>query len=147
MIRFLATLCACLLSASCSSTKTVVSAPIDLHDKTIAMSTGGGDFSMTVKMMLRKHGWRILARQGLEITPGSGRSFNGERGTFARYSLHASGSQVDRSFRGRPVYSYEMSVVDNKTGEEVVILHGNDDADGAAVQLIEALEGEGVAES
>lgn len=121
MRTLLLLLCACLVS-SCTNVST--SAAVDPHDKVIAVPVGGSRLTVSVKNALRAHGWKVIAAEGVHVTPGGGRSWNGDRGTLARYTMHLTSEHLEGI--GPNWVSFDASVVDNKTGEEIVTAASND---------------------
>ncbi|HKW91397.1 MAG TPA: hypothetical protein VJX92_05820, partial [Methylomirabilota bacterium] len=81
-----------------------------------------------IKEALAHDGWKIRVYRGPEVTEGTlGEKTRLERGrTFTtRYALFLKWSQFDVCVpRFDPAYNYDISLVDNSTGSEVMTLSG-----------------------
>jgi hypothetical protein len=100
---------------------------VDLANKTITVPPGGG-LTGAVKDVLARDGWRITVYRGPEMMRGTiGETTRLERGgTFTtRYALFLRWQQRDVCVvGGDPSYSYDISLVDNQDGSEVLTLSG-----------------------
>ena len=79
-----------------------------------------------IKKALAADGWRLVVDQGPDVSVGRGgttRTFN----TFnTRYRLAMSAEQYDWQFPDLdPMYVHEISVIDNRSGTEVLMLSGS----------------------
>jgi hypothetical protein len=137
-----------LLAASlsgCMSFRVEKNREFDPREKTITIQRGGGPITAPVKQALKENGWNIYTSTDAVRTTGinAGRvDLRSSTYGNARYSLEI----VDGVYEGKDmqavavaascgilfpmlflppdVYRLNISVVDNKTGEEVLILTG-----------------------
>lgn len=100
----------------------------DPNQKTITVPAGGKSLNGKIKSMLRSEGWQLLVDRGPRVTEGrlgeetklqEYDSFN------SRYRLVLSCRWIDISLRFQDIYSYDISLIDNETGTEVITLSGN----------------------
>jgi hypothetical protein len=137
-------LVACLLLMGCSHVNIQKYQRIDHNDKSITVPTGGAGLTGKLKRALATKGWRTSVADGPTITEGR----TGER-TFlktydtsvTRYSLRTEWSQYDfRIWDFDPMYHFDISVLDNKTGAEVLTASGSHSEKVIASRFIKALE-------
>jgi hypothetical protein len=137
-------LVACLLLMGCSHVNIQKYQRIDHNDKSITVPTGGAGLTGKLKRALATKGWRTSVADGPTITEGR----TGER-TFlktydtsvTRYSLRTEWSQYDfRIWDFDPMYHFDISVLDNKTGAEVLTASGSHSGKVIASRFIKALE-------
>jgi hypothetical protein len=102
---------------------------VDRSDKTITVPPGGG-LTGAVKEALAADGWKITVYRGPEVTQGTmGEKTYLERGrTFTtRYTLFLKWNQFDTCVpRFDPAYAYDISLVDNANGSEILTITGRD---------------------
>ena len=117
---------------------------IDHSDKSITVPTGGAGLTGTLKKALATKGWRTSVADGPTITEGR----TGER-TFlktydtsvTRYTLRTEWNHHDYMLPDfDPVYYFDISVLDNKTGSEVLTASGSHSGKVIARRFIKALE-------
>ena len=116
---------------------------IDSADKTVFVPLGEGAIVGELKEVLRDQGWKVFVEENRQqITEGT----NGEKTELktqslsnARYRLLISSTVNLTNFAGT-VYDYEISFVDNKTGQEAFTLHGRDEEGGIRNHFEEALK-------
>ena len=110
---------------------------VDPGSKTITVPPGGG-LTGALKDALARDGWKITVYRGPEIMRGTmGETTRLERGgTFTtRYTLFLRWHQRDVCvFGGDPSHSYDISLVDNQDGSEVLTLSGR----GCEGRIVEA---------
>jgi len=100
---------------------------VDTMSRTITVPPGGG-LTGAIKDALAKDGWKITVYRGPEVTRGTvGEQTRLERSnTFrSRYTAFLRWDHFDTcvpSFDG--AYNYDLSVVDNEDGSEVMTLSG-----------------------
>ena len=119
----------CLFLIGCGSINIQKYRRIDTADKSITVPLGGAGLTGKLKQALVKNGWRTSVADGPNITEGR----TGEKtllktyGTsITRYSLKTEWNQFDWSVPDfDPVYHFDISVLDNKTGEEVLTASGS----------------------
>jgi hypothetical protein len=117
----------CLFLIGCGSINIQKYRRIDTANKSITVPLGGAGLTGKLKQALVKNGWRTSVADGPNITEGR----TGEKtllksyGTsLTRYSLKTEWSQFDWSIDFDPMYHFDISVLDNKTGEEVLTASG-----------------------
>jgi hypothetical protein len=135
---------AALLLGGCLSSTLKTYGPVELTSKTMTVPPGGG-LTGAIKEALTKDGWRLAIYRGPTVTEGTmGPAPRLETfQTFqTRYRLMLIWRQFDVCVFGfDPAYSYDISVIDNDGGVEVLTLTGRD-CEGTIVQrLIDALHG------
>ena len=100
---------------------------VDASNKTITVPPGGG-LTGAIKDVLAQDGWKITVYRGPEVTQGTlGETTRLETGrTFTtRYTLFLKWNQYDVCVpRFDPAYNYDISLVDNSNGSEVLTVSG-----------------------
>lgn len=119
-----------LLCSGCVISNSIQSyAPIDATSKTITVPTGSYGLLGILKTTLSEHGWRLAVYRGPEVIQGStGTSTQLEKyDTFhTRYTLVVSSSKFDVCLDFSPMVAYDISLVDNESGAEVLTMSGRD---------------------
>ena len=119
-------------ATGCMSYNVQTFGTFDSDQRTITVPAGGKSLNGKIKSMLRSEGWRLLVDQGPRVTEGQlGEetklqeydSFN------SRYRLEFSYHWVDISLRFQDIYSYDISLIDNEAGAEVITLSGKGEED------------------
>jgi hypothetical protein len=122
--------------AGCASSNVQFYEQIDPTDKTITLPPGSSLLLGPIKQSLRASGWRIAVERGPVRTVGTlGVQTDLETGiTFkTRYRLALTQRQVDVCLgTGLPMVAYDLSLIDNRTGEEIMTASGRDCVDLAA---------------
>lgn len=117
---------------------------VDLADKTITVPPGGG-LTGALKEALVKEGWQIVAYAGPTVTRGTvGAETKLETGkTFkTRYTLFARWNEFDVCVPFfDAAYAYDISLVDNNTGTEVMTLSGRGCEHRIVNKFLEAVKG------
>jgi hypothetical protein len=117
---------------------------VDPSDKTITVPRGGG-LTAAIKETLAADGWKITVYGGPEVTRGTmGEKTYLERGkTFTtRYTLFLRWDQFDTCLpRFDPAYSYDLSLVDNVDGSEILTMGGRACEDGIVDKFRKAVSG------
>ena len=122
---------------------------IDPNEKTVSMSAGGRMLTGDLKVALMKDGWTVYAIdkskeiiRGVDDPNATDKRVvvyrESELARKARYHL------VDRwqTLNGEDYGDYDISLIDNKTGQEVVILSGHHKLGTQIVKIfIDALHG------
>ncbi len=101
---------------------------IDINHKTVTVPAGGSGLKGELKKLLRNDGWNLVVYRGPEVTEGSiGKKTKIKKySTFnTRYSLSVASNQYDLCLNLQPAISYDISLIDNKTGSEILTLDGN----------------------
>lgn len=122
---------AALLSVALASCVTNVQqyAPLDLSDRSITVPPGGSGLTGAIKSRLSESGWRMLVDAGPTMTKGTvGKEVElATSGTFnSRYRLALRWEQFDLCLNLQPMLRFDVSVIDNKTGAEVMTMSGTD---------------------
>jgi hypothetical protein len=115
------------VGSGCSTHNLRTYGAVDSSNKTITVPPGGG-LTGAVKDVLVQDGWKITVYRGPELLRGTtGDTTRLERGgTFTtRYALFLRWQQFDICIpRFDPAYTYDISLVDNQDGSEVLTLSG-----------------------
>ena len=115
---------------------------VDPTEKTITVPPGGG-LTGSIKQALTRDGWRVIVRAGPEVTQGQlGAETRLERSkTFTtRYVMLVRWSQFDTCLLSGAAYSYDISLVDNRSGSEVLTLSGQGCETKIVDKLMEAVQ-------
>ncbi|MFZ2281928.1 MAG: hypothetical protein WAW39_29295 [Prosthecobacter sp.] len=129
----------CVALASCMTFNVNKIGAIDTSKKTIAVSMGGGDLANSIKSALRADGWKVSIIDGLTVNPGAGAAFAGTRGS--RYTMKLTAEAIDLELGTfQKVYSFDMTVLDNATGEEIANGSGHQTAKRITRKVMEALK-------
>ena len=111
-------------------------------EKTITIVQGGAGLVGSVKARLRRDGWKVVSDMGPEVTTGKlGEQTHLERGmTFrSRYRLDCVVDAGEPAINGDIIYVYNISMVDNKQGDEVLTMHGRGFGGAIADRLVDAM--------
>lgn len=106
------------------------------------MPAGNRGLLGRIKRGLTESGWRFTFDRGPDRTVGSGGenvdvdSFNTFR---TRYRMYVEWNQVDYCFNLQPLILYDVVLIDNDNGSEVVSLSGRECEGEASRQVIAAL--------
>lgn len=99
---------------------------LDPSEKSMTVPPGGG-LAAELKDMLNRRGWTLVVDRGPDVIEGRNsdsvnlKSYN----TFnTRYRLMLKASRFDICIGMGDAYSYNMSVIDNKTGRELMVMEG-----------------------
>jgi hypothetical protein len=137
-------LAAAALLSGCASHNLQRYSQIDEAQKTVTVPPGSKGLKGELKKALIDRGWRLSVDRGPDVTEEE----IGEKtrvksyDTFnTRYRLHVVSSQYDICLNLQPAITYDVSFVDNITGEEVFTLEGEGCEGGAVNKFIEALSG------
>ena len=107
----------------------------DFSEKTICVPPGYGLALGPVKRSLKANGWKIFSiAKGKDVTvkDGGSAAHNGneqvrietEWDARARYRMLFWSAQVDVDLMFNPMYNFELSILDNRTGEEILCING-----------------------
>ncbi|MGJ0533828.1 hypothetical protein [Methylocystis sp.] len=129
--------------ASCQSTSKFGS--IDQSDRSITMPPGSAMLLGPLKQKFSEAGWRMSVDRGPDMIQGS----IGEKTALAsgatfltRYRLLIKQRQYDICIVpiGGPAVDYDLSVIDNRTGEEIITQNGSSCMlDGVAQEFVAKL--------
>ena len=133
--------------AGCATHNVQVYSRIDTSDKTITVQPGGEGLNGKLKQALAKDGWKMVVYGGPAVTEGTlgdktklkqYDSFN------SRYQLVVASNQFDICFKGlAPDITYDISMIDTKTGSEVLTINGKGCEPDAVNAFMDALHGKG----
>jgi hypothetical protein len=119
---------------------------MDRSERTITVPAGSSLLLGPIKQALSQTGWKMSVDRGPDVTKGT----FGERTNLAnsntflsRYRLVGSQRQIDLCAipLGNPLVVYDLSVIDNKTGGEVMTQNGRGCIDTVAKEFVETLNG------
>lgn len=117
---------------------------LDPSEKTIMVPPGSIFMLGDIKAELVSAGWKTYVDTGPVVTQGVANDQKVDLATSqtfrARYRLHISAQQVDFCFTLDPLVVYDISIVDNKTGAEVVTMNGRDCSKQVAKKLMVELQ-------
>ena len=143
MKRFCIVLVLTIWLVGCGTYDLQVYGPLDPTARTITVPAGGLGLPGKVKVMLQEEGWTLTVDRGPNVAEGTvGKETHLEMyGSFStRYRLHLSCQPLpDPSWRFQVVYIYDISIIDNKTGREVLTLSGGAEEKVIVKKLREAL--------
>jgi len=116
-----------LLVSACMSADLRQYGKIDNTQKSITVPPGGGLIA-ELKDILTKQGWTLVVDRGPDVIEGQSgesvklKSYN----TFnSRYRLLLSANRFDTCIgRMDGAYRYNMSMIDNKSGQEIMVMGG-----------------------
>jgi hypothetical protein len=132
-----------LFLAGCGSYRVNTFQSVDQTEKTITVPPGGG-LTGEIKQALTRDGWRVIVREGPEVTRGQvGEDTRLERSktVTTRYVMFLRWSQFDVCVpRLVPAYNYDISVMDARSGSEVLTLSGRGCETKIVDKLMEALQ-------
>jgi hypothetical protein len=121
---------ALLFLTACAGSTVQVYSKIDPSEKTMTVPVGNSLILGEIKQRLINSGWKLIVDSGPRRTIGTlGEKTNLATGdTFlTRYRLIIRQSQFDTCLMtGVPAVSYDLSLVDNASGEEVMTQSGKD---------------------
>lgn len=113
----------------CMDSRVHVFDKVDRTDKSITVPPGASPLLSEIKTALSRDGWRMIVDRGPRTTKGTmDRSVQLETAdTFhTRYRLQLAENQFDYCITGGEAIYYNLAVVDNKSGAEVIAMGGRD---------------------
>jgi hypothetical protein len=119
-----------ILVSSCATNTITPYSKLDKSEKTITVPAGGGA-NAVLKTALKNNGWSLKIDSSSLKTEGTGGSSVHQKTTVesdTRYRMLTSFTGDRRCATCGCVRSYNISIVDNKSGEEVVAFDGHDEA-------------------
>jgi hypothetical protein len=144
MSKKLALVAGLLVLTGCATKNVQVYNQIDADDKTVTVPFGADGLKGKLKQALANDGWKMMVYKGPEVTKGTlGADTNVQHyDTFnSRYQLLVSYSQYDWCLNFSPAIDYDISLVDTKSGAEVLTVNGRDCESHAVDAFVEALHG------
>jgi hypothetical protein len=136
----------CLILLSCAEKDVMVSTKIDQRDKTIQVPPGSRGLTGGIKNALSKNGWELLIYgRGPTIS-----EMNNTETQIKRYDTFNARYKLIMSFT-RDVgpackydlsswTNYEISVIDNKSGKEILSMSGRDNCGTIVDTFVKALD-------
>ncbi len=128
----------------CASNKIHTFGKIDADQKSITVPTGSSGLKGEIKSYLNNNGWELVVYQGAEVTEGSMEEDSKTKtyDTFnSRYNLKMSWDHYDYCMTFQPLVWYEISIIDNKAGEEVLAMSGKGCEKNIVKKFAKQLEG------
>ena len=123
-----------MLIAGCASIRVDKPGVFDARFKSMCVPPGYGMLNGDIKRALKVDGWELYSMQrGRETTTLQDKKMETEWDPRARYRLLINYHQVDLDILLRPLYNFEISILDNKTGEEVIAISGTYETGSAIV--------------
>jgi len=116
-----------LLMGGCMYHKPHFYQPLDTSDKSITVPLGSAGPISEIKHYLKSTGWQTKIYRGPAKTQGEiGKNTNLETfDTFmTRYALFFHSYQYDYCLNFTPAIKYDLSIIDNKSGEEAFTVNG-----------------------
>jgi hypothetical protein len=145
MLKNLVLLVLLTVTAGCASHNVQVYSQIDRTDKTITVPAGAQGLKGKLKQALTADGWKMVVYGGPSVTEGeTGAKTKLEQyDTFnSRYQLTVSSEQFDMCIKGlSPDIIYDISIIDTKTGAEVLTVNGKGCEPDAVKAFVRALHG------
>ena len=108
---------------------------LDLTDKRITVPSGGVRLIGEIKSALKKEGWELLVYRGPKVTEGS----LGENLRLEEYDTYNTRYTIFIDCY-HSSWVYDLSMVDNKTGAEVITMSGQDDPATVVKKFLKALK-------
>ena len=119
-------------------------ASLDPTEKTMMVPPGSIFLLGDLKAALASSGWKTVIDTGPVVTQGmaneQGVNLTTSQTFRARYRLYVKAQQVDICITLDPSIVYDISVVDNKTGSEVVTMNGRGCSKQVVRQFMEELQ-------
>lgn len=143
--KILLSILSCLILLSCAEKQISVSAKIDQRDKTIQVPPGSRGLIGGIKTALRENGWQLLIYgRGPHISAlnNSGKHIKHYDTFNARYRLILSFSRdvgPSCKYDLASWTKYDISIIDNKSGEEILSMSGRDNCGTIVDSFLKAL--------
>jgi len=145
MLKNLAMLAMFSVLAGCASHNVQVYSQIDNANKTITVPAGAGGLKGKLKQALANDGWKMVVYGGPSVTEGEvgAKTKLEQYDTFnSRYQLTVSSEQFDLCIKGlSPDIIYDVSIIDTKSGAEVLTVNGKGCEPDAVKAFMKALHG------
>ncbi len=136
-----------ILLAACSNYKMSIITPLDRSDKTITIQAGAAGLKGKIKDTLRQEGWKIRTDAGPTKTTGAvGGDVDLQTSTTfrTRYRMAIDSRRIDTCIPSGPLYVFEMAVIDNDTGDEILTMDGRECEDRIVEDFLGWLRGANV---
>lgn len=145
MIKLTGLLVVTLMLTGCLYSNLKVYSPIDITEKTMTVPTGSRHLIGALKKELNKNGWKLLVYGHGPIKTEGEFNKNVSLETYdtfnTRYNLLVEEDWTDYCLTFDSELNYDISLIDNKTGEEVITLSGLDCLRPIVRKFINAVEG------
>ena len=121
-----------LVLSSCATNEAQLYFAIDKSDKTIGMPAANVDLAGDIKNMFRNNGWKVLIVETGSVKTKGKTGKNTELKTIAesnaRYLLYLDQDHWEYCFPSltNKLIKYDITIVDNKSGEQVFFAKGDD---------------------
>lgn len=118
---------------------------IDKNNKTITVPAGSKGLKGEIKKALAEDGWSMSVYRGPDVTEGTmgGETKLESYNTYnTRYTLAMASNVYDVCLNFSPAVSYDISLIDNKTGTEIITMDGEGCENGIAQEFLQALNGQ-----
>lgn len=112
---------------------------VDQSDRSITVPAGGGGLLGEIKSALREDGWRLAVDRGPTVARGDSSGVQITDTFNTRYRLYVDWRRRDLCFSFDAEVDFDISVIDNRTGVEVLTLSGRDCEGTIAQNLVNAL--------
>lgn len=117
------------LMTGCMSSEVQKYGSVETDAKTITVPPGSGGILGGIKRVLAENGWRMSISRGPTVTEGTvgSRTRLETTDTFnTRYRLAVNWRQFDLCIIGGGAYFFDISIIDNRTGSELLTMSGRD---------------------
>lgn len=134
----------CLLINACATHNVRQFDRIDGTQKTITVPAGGGGLIGAIKDALRANGWKMAVDRGPRVTEGQlgAETSLQQYDTFnTRYRLLIRSRQFDICLNLDAALVYDISLIDNLNGQELLTMSGRGCEADIAKRFVEALAG------
>ena len=134
----------CSLALASCTTDVRRQGQIDLSAKTMIVPPGSFGLLGEVKDALVADGWSLTVNRGSVVTEGrvgATTRLETSRNFSARYRLHVADRKADTCITSG-FYHYEVSIIDNESGQEVITLSGTNCGQAVVSRLRAALRGQ-----
>ena len=130
---------ALLLLTACTTTNLQHYTDIDHKDKTITVPAGAKGLKGDIKKALRDAGWTLAVYRGPSVIEGKGSRLEQFDTYNTRYTLTMGSYVCDYCLDFTPAIEYDISLIDNKTGSEVITMDGRGCEDQVTQKFVRAL--------
>ena len=142
-MRSLLLLLPLIILAGCARVEINQMASIDPQNKSITLPPGGAGITGSLKKALTKAGWKTYVYQGpsvIEGTTGRQTSLRNYDTFHSRYSLFIQEEFYDWAPNFDRMYHFDISLVDNKNGQEVLTATGSHAGKVVVNRVMQALQ-------
>jgi hypothetical protein len=116
-----------LLNIGCASNAVFRNVPFDKTEKTISISNTDSAIGNDLKRFFKSKGYKIIASSGGVKTEKISSEINVTTDlNNSRYDLVINDNRIDWCITGSEMIRFKISMIDNKTGEEVFSMSGRD---------------------